>query len=128
MNKVKVFELEESAYQTGKYVIRFHPELFCCESTEGSYALMAARLMGLSYANFCRFCRDNIQAEIIGKGHKYPVIYFKKNQESLMLVRLLNTRANLVLWEKNNPDWKEHQEFLAEKAKAREERFNVSKT
>jgi hypothetical protein len=45
-----------------------------------------------------------------------------------MFVRLLNTRANLVLWEKEHPQWREHQQELAEYKEKREALKNVSKT
>jgi hypothetical protein len=77
---------------------------------------------------YCRFCRDVLGAEIVGKGSTYPVVYFKKNQDVLMFVRLLNTRANLVLWEKEHPQWREHQQELAEYKEKREALKNVSKT
>lgn len=124
INRVKVFELEESSYQPNKYILRFHPELFHCDSTTGSFALMASRLLNISYPNYCRFCRDVLGAEVVGKNNRYPTVYFSKNQEVLMFVRLLNSRANMVLWERQHPDWREHQEFLAKKKEAN----NVSKT
>lgn len=105
MTKVKVFELIESAGSPDKYIIGFHPERFCCERTTGSFALMAARVMNLSYANYCRFCRDNFGAEIIGKKSKYPVIYFTKSPETTKLINTLNARATLIL--KLRKDWEE---------------------
>jgi hypothetical protein len=42
----------------------------------------------------------------------YPVAYFSGGEMMSQLVRLLNNRANLVLWEAEHPDWKEHQEEL----------------
>lgn len=128
INRVKVFELEESSYQPKKYVLRFHPELFHCENTTGSFSIMAARVAGMPYGMYCRFCRDVLGAEIVGKNSAYPVVYFKKNQDTMMFVRLLNTRANLVLWEKEHPNWEEHQAELAEYQAKKEAMRNVSKT
>lgn len=128
INRVKVFELEQSAYQPNKYIMLFHPDLFHCESTTGSFALMPARLLNISYADYCRFCRDVLGAEIVGKGNQYPVVYFKKNQDSLIFVRLLNARANYLLWEIDNPDWEKHQQELAEREAKWEELKHVSKT
>lgn len=128
MIKVKVFELEESGYQPNRYILRFHPDLFYTESTNGSFSVMAARIAGLPYTMYCRFCRDVLGAEVVGKGSMYPVVYFKKTPETLMFVRLLNSRANLVIWEKEHPNWKEHQEELTEYKKKAEAMRNVSTT
>lgn len=113
MIKTKVFELEESGYQPNKYILIFHPDRFYSESTTGSFALMAARIAGLPYGMYCRFCRDVLGAEIVGKNSMYPIVYFQNNAATSAFVRLLNSRANLVIWEREHPDWKEHQEALA---------------
>ena len=42
--------------------------------TRGSYAILAARVMNLTYANYCRMCRDLYGAEIIGKNSYYPKV------------------------------------------------------
>lgn len=128
INRVKVFELDESGYQPNKYILLFHPDQFHCESTTGSFALMAARLLNISYADYCRLCRDVLGAEIVGKGSMYPIVYFKKNQETLMFVRLLNSRATAVMWEREHPDWEKHQQELAEYKAKWEATKNVSKT
>lgn len=105
---MKVFTLEESAYQPGKYIILFHPTEFHSTHTKGSFAIMASRLLGISFPDYCRLCRDVFGAEIIGKGSMYPVIYFKDTRQVKNLVELLNTRAKTVLYER-----KYHQEMEA---------------
>lgn len=97
MIKVKVFELEESGYQPNKYILRFHPDRFCCENTTGSFAVMAARIAGLPYGTYCRLCRDVFGAEVIGKGRTYPIVYFKKTVELTKFIDFLNERATLIL-------------------------------
>lgn len=97
------FTLEESPFNPGKYVISPIHENFLLKSTEGSYNVICARLMNLSYAQYLRFCRDMCHAEIIGKGHKYPVAYFKKDGCSSAFVRLLNTRAKMIMWAHDHP-------------------------
>ena len=104
MTKIKVFELIESAGSPNKYIMGFHPDRFCCDSTTGSFALMAARVLNISYANYCRFCRDNFGAEIIGKNSKYPVVYFTKSPETAKLVDTLNARAAIILERRRNED------------------------
>ena len=114
MKKIKCFTREESPYYPGKYIIKPIHENFHLEYTEGSYNVICARLMNLTYAQYLRMCRDCFGAEIIGKGAKYPVAYFKLSQELNDLIEQLNARANLVLWERENPDYEEHRRVVEE--------------
>lgn len=97
MIKVKVFELEESGYQPNRYILRFHPDLFYTENTNGSFSVMAARVAGLPYTMYCRFCRDVLGAEVIGKGSTYPTVYFQNTDEVRKFINLLNERANKII-------------------------------
>ena len=115
MKRVKCFMREESANYPGKYIIRPIHDNFHLDSTNGSFNIICARLMGLSYAQYLRMCRDCFGAEIIGKGTMYPVAYFKLSKELQDLIEDLNARANLVLWEREHPDFKEHAAYVKEK-------------
>lgn len=115
MKKIKCFERDESASYPGKYIIRPIHENFYLDSTEGSFNIICARLMGLTYAQYLRMCRDCFGAEIIGKDSLYPVAYFKLSKELQDLIENLNARANFVLWERENPDFEEHAEYVKEK-------------
>ena len=112
MKKIKVFYKDESASYPGKYMIRADLEAFHLNYTEGSYNVIQARLMGLTYAQYLRMCRDCFGAEIIGKGSQYPVPYFKLSKELMDLIEQLNARANLVLWEREHPDFEEHAQVV----------------
>lgn len=114
MKKVKCFEREESASYPGKYIIRPIHDNFHLDYTEGSFNIICARLMGLSYADYLRMCRDCFGAEIIGKGSLYPVAYFKFSKQLNDLIDGLNARANIVLWEREHPDFEEHAEYVKE--------------
>lgn len=114
MKKIKVFYRDESASHPGKYMIRADLEKFYLNYTEGSYNVIQARLMGLTYAQYLRMCRDCFGAEIIGKDSNYPVAYFKRSEELEGLIALLNMRANLVLWERDHPDFEEHADYVKE--------------
>lgn len=116
MTKVEYFVLEESPYRPGKYTIRLNFDKFPSQlGTSGSFNLLPARLLNLSYAQYLRFCRDIVGGEIVGKKSIYPVAYFNKTMTTNAFVRLLNSRMNLVVWEREHPDWREHQEYLAQK-------------
>lgn len=115
MKKVKVFYRDESASHPGKYMIRADLDSFHLDFTEGSYNIIGARLMGLTYAQYLRMCRDIYGAEIIGKGEKYPFPIFKFSQGLNDLIDQLNARANFILWEREHPDFEEHAEYVKEK-------------
>ena len=114
MKKEKIFYRDESATQPGKYMIRANLDKFHLLSTEGSYNIIGARLMGLTYAQYLRMCRDEFEAEIIGKGNLYPYPVFKLSQGLQDLIDQLNARANLVLWEREHPDFEEHAAYVKE--------------
>lgn len=100
MTRKECFVVEESPYQPGKYIIYPKHENFYLKSTSGSYNVIYARLFNLSYAQYLRMCRDLFEAEIIGKNTLYPVAYFSKRLAATTICKLLNARANYVLWER----------------------------
>ena len=115
MKKEKIFYRDESASHPGKYMIRADLEKFHLDYSEGSYNIIQARLMGLTYASYLRMCRDIYGAELVGKDSTYPVAYFKRTKELEDLIEQLNARANLVLWEREHPDFEEHAAYVKEK-------------
>lgn len=115
MKTIKIFYPEEAASQPGKYLIRANQEAFHLYSTEGSFNLICARLMGLTYAQYLRMCRDCFGAEIIGKGTLYPVALFKLSKKLNDLVETLNARANFILWEREHPNFEAHAQYIKEK-------------
>jgi hypothetical protein len=96
-------------------MVRADLEKFHLNCTEGSYNVIQARLMGLTYANYLRMCRDIYGAEIVSKGSIYPFPIFKLSEELENLIENLNARANLVLWEREHPDFEEHAAYIKEK-------------
>lgn len=116
MTKVEYFVLEESPYRPGKYAISLNFENFLSQlRTTGSYNILAARVMNLTYAQYLRFCRDIVGGELVGKNSLYPGVVFRKTVTVNAFVRLLNSRMNLIVWEREHPNWREHQEYLAQK-------------
>ena len=115
MIKVKCFMRDESAAHPGKWrIVPIHDNFHLGETT-GSYNLICARLLGLTYAQYLRMCRDCFGAEIIGKGSMYPVAYFKRSTELDALIEFLNVQASLVLWEREHPDFDGHAQYVKEK-------------
>lgn len=117
IERKQYFKLEESPYYDHRYVIAPNWEELPEMSTSGSFAILGARLLNLSYANYLRMCRDVAGAQIVGKNKTYPVAYFEMSNEVRALVGLLNAAMGLVMWERQHPDWRTHQEYLMEKGK-----------
>ena len=115
MTKQEYFILEESALRPGKFVIRPNYGTFPEFATSGSFNVLQARLMNLSYAQYLRLCRDTLGAELSGKGSLYPVPFFKNDMTVRAFVKLLNSRFAAVLWEKEHPNWREHEEYVNKK-------------
>lgn len=124
MIKKTYFTLMETPNQPGKYIIAINFDLLPPMRTEGSYAVLFARLMNLSFPQYLRFCRDEFKAEVIGKHSTYPTVYFKKTAKTSALIRLLNSRMNYVMWEREHPDWKEHAEYVQKKKEEQGYVFN----
>ena len=80
-----------------KFLICPNHDRLHLEHTNGSFNIICARVMGLSYANYLRMCRDRYDADIIGKGCKYPVAFFEKNKKADELVSILNSKAKEIL-------------------------------
>ena len=100
----KFFYLEEAPYYANKYMIQMNHELFGFQNgTRGSYRVLPARLVNLSYAQFLRYCRDVLGAELVGKNQKYVLPYFEKTNEVRMFIKLLNARMEYVKREQESP-------------------------
>lgn len=69
----------------------------------GSFNLMPARLIGLTYAQYLRFCRDVLGAKVVGKNSGYPIAYFRNTPEVQQFVKLLNERAKYAIFEHDHP-------------------------
>jgi hypothetical protein len=102
------FTLEPTEVVPGKYMIKPDYEVWGITHIEGSGNVLPARVMGLTYAQYLRFCRDLLNAELVGKYHKYPYPLFDNVLYVREFITLLNKRATLIKWEKDNPDWTEH--------------------
>lgn len=119
MTKIEYFTLEESLNRPGKYIIQLNLDKLSPISTNGSFNILPARLLNLSYAQYLRFCRDVVGGELGGKNHTYPTVYFDKNLTTVAFVKLLNSRMGLVIWEREHPDWREHEDYVKQKEESK---------
>jgi hypothetical protein len=91
------FKIEESPYNPGKYLIRLVHENLPLGVVYGSCNVLAARVCGLSWAEYLRMCRDIYGAELMGKNEKYPVAYFTDLVKAKQLVAALNKQVSTIL-------------------------------
>ena len=59
---------------------------------QGSFLVLFARIMGLSYPDFLRFVRDTYNARLSGKGHKYISFYFPTKQDAENFANMIDNR------------------------------------
>ena len=100
----KYFYLDESMMCKGKYAIHMNHDLFPFPTgIGGSYNVLVARVLNLSYPDYLRYARDRLGAELIGKGQKYVLAFFDNTKEVKALVNLLNKRMEYVMSEREDP-------------------------
>ena len=64
---MKYVRFVDSPTEKFKKILQFDFNVLPLKSTKGSFAVLGARLMGLSWPDYLRMCRDVFGAEIIGK-------------------------------------------------------------
>lgn len=99
----RYFKFEEA--NGNKFLLKCIPENIPVFTGKiyGAPTVLASRLLGLSFPQYLRYCRDILNAEIIGRNKLYPTIYFEKNTASMQLVKLLNSRMELLMNLYDNP-------------------------
>ena len=89
---MKYFYSEEAPTSKRYYIRPIHDNLKL-KYTTGSFNIICARILGISYVEYLRMCRDMYGGQIIGKDKKYPVVNFEKGEKLTALVKLLNENA-----------------------------------
>lgn len=92
MNYFEVFETFDN-----KFMVSPNLDKLLVNCSRGSYRTLAARVMGLSYANYLRMCRDLYNGEISGKGSLYPIVKFANKSDVTKLISILNSRTSEIL-------------------------------
>lgn len=100
----KYFYLEDSPYLETWSTLRPQIEKMPFPNgTKGTYGLLVARLLGLSYGEYMRFARDVLGAQVIGKGEKYPRVYFRSTPEVQQFMKLLDKRMEMIMYDRAHP-------------------------
>lgn len=93
---MKYFDYSETG-SNNEFIIRMNdmPNL----EGGGSGHVLQARLLGLSYAEYLRFCYHIADGAVTirGKNSLYPVAYWKKSEHLYLMVKLLNNKMDLAL-------------------------------
>ena len=82
----------------GKYMIGYNDDLYNVLVEKiplediGSYNVLPARILGISYAEFLRYARDKYHGTIYGRAHKYPFVVFNSEEECNLLCKELLLR------------------------------------
>ena len=119
MRERKVFYIDDTPSMPGFYIIKINHSEFNLGPTVGSYNLIMGRILNISYANFLRLCRDNFNARIVGKNSYYPVAYFPSALDAKPICDLLNSIANIIIWNNEHPDYEQHKKEIDELRKNR---------
>lgn len=93
------FDYEETQFSSAHVRLVLKHELLPLQSTKGSFGILPSRLMGISYPNYLRFCRDELNAIVVGKNHLYIDPIFLKTKEFFQFLKVLNGLAALALTE-----------------------------
>lgn len=107
----RYFYLEHSPVYQDKYIIRFdYDDNLFPTGTSGSYDVFISRLLNLSYADYLRYARDRLGAQLVGKNSRYITVLFDYDLNSKALVKLLNKRLEYILNERDFPyDYEEEE-------------------
>lgn len=62
----------------------------------GSLNVIMARLLGLTWVDFLKYCRDELNATIVGRNSLYPSIYFKKDKKTIEFIDELNNKVKKI--------------------------------
>lgn len=83
----------------GMYMVSFNDILYNAvienvpkENISGSWNVLPARILGISYADYLRYARDKYNGTLYGKNHKYPIVKFKNENDCKALCKELLLR------------------------------------
>lgn len=94
---MKFVTVKESLYNNGKWLIFYELDKMPFTEPRHTFHILGARVLGLTYAEFLRMCRDWYGATIVGKNSLYPIPYFNSEQKAKELAEILNNRLSTVL-------------------------------
>lgn len=91
---MKYTYIDKNPYDETTFLLFFENNIEPFKPCSCCRHVLGARLLGLSYATYLRYCRDVYGAEIRGKGEKYPIPLFKSETKAKQLAELLDKRIS----------------------------------
>ena len=70
------FVIEENPTGRGFFLVWNHSS-YPHSIKSGSFGVIPSRVLGISFSNYLRLCRDEFGATIIGKNSLYPTPFYK---------------------------------------------------
>lgn len=98
---MKYYKVETSPISTkNEYVVMFKDNLFdIIPYIYGSAAVINARLLGLTYAQYLKWCRDVYNARLVGSKSLYVVPYYANKDDAAAVASELDRRLIKVFSE-----------------------------
>lgn len=89
---------EETPYYPEHTILRLNREVYDLigGGVTGSFNVLFARVLGLSYVDFLRFVRDNYGATLHGKKSTYISFSFDNKENARKFQFLMNDRWNEI--------------------------------
>ena len=81
-----------------KYMVSFNEYLYNAALEKipferiGSWNVLPARILGISYPEYLRYARDKYNGTLYGKGQKYPIVKFDNQEDCRLLCKELLLR------------------------------------
>lgn len=98
---MKVFELYDSPYKTGFYIIKMNDfKKLPITVVVGSLHMIQSALFNMDYADYLRMERDVYGATLVGKNSLFPISYYTDKERAQKLVDELNKRITIALKER----------------------------
>ena len=84
----KAFYVDQSPISE-KFMVRFNDEVYAYFKNRYYCGYYPARVLGMNFADYCRFCRDEFGGTIYGK-ESYPYIQYDEKANAQKVCDLLN--------------------------------------
>lgn len=99
----KIFYVDDIPNEPGYYMVRLEYPQLPFDRIQSSLNVLAARVLGLSYAEYLRYCRDEFGAVLVGKNSLYVIAIYDSRAKAQKVADLLNTKITPYLkswWQK----------------------------
>ena len=89
----KIFYPDDIPNEPGYYMVRLEYKDLPFDRIQSSLNVLPARLLGLSYAEYLRYCRDVLGAVLIGKNSLYVIAIYDSREKAQKAADLFNEKV-----------------------------------